>query len=129
MELKNGRITMLISGNETTIELKDADSSITFCKITLTPEQLSEALSRLYYTHCNIEIYGLDKLGKTHENKRFTFELPKDYDKVKLSEYCNTAMIREGLSDWTSDDYYKSQDSFYRKDGKEYARVTIRRWV
>lgn len=30
---------------------------------------------------------------------------------------------------WTPDLYFGSQNSFFRENGKEYARVTIRRWI
>ena len=30
---------------------------------------------------------------------------------------------------WTSDDYFGFQHSFFMKDGEEWARVTVRRWV
>ena len=129
MKLENARISIFISAHETTIELKDNDSIATFCKVTLTPQQLSQALGRLSYTHCVAEVSGLDKLGKKHENKQFSFELPENYIKTDLAKYCRLAMLKEGLLDWEDDNYYSSQNSFFVKDGKKYANVTIRRWI
>jgi len=129
MKLENARISLFISGEETTIEIKDNDSSITFCKVTLTPEQLSQALGRLSYTHCIAEVAGIDKLGKKHENKTFEFELPENINKEETEKYCRLAMLREGLEEWVSDNYYNSQSSYFKKDGKSYARVIIRRWI
>lgn len=68
MEIK-GKITFLVDKNKTTIQLHDDGASITFCEIELTNDQLASALSRMGYTECkSVNVFGLDKLGKKHEN-------------------------------------------------------------
>ena len=133
MKLEKASITFLVSTERTTIEIKDHKSGQTFLKITLTPEQLSMALSRLSYTPCEAEVYNIDKLGKTLFNESFEFEIPKELrssSKAKeLSELCLASLAEHGMSDWTPDIYFSSQNSFFNRDGKEYARAVIRRWL
>jgi hypothetical protein len=128
MKLK-GNISILINRESTTIEIRDSEANTMFVEITLTPEQLSEVLSRMKYTACEIEVFGLDRVGKKHENKRFEFVVPSDLkgkrDSEKLREHAQT-LLTDG---WIADGYFSSQDSFFTKDGIDYARVTIRRWV
>ena len=73
MKIKDGRITILVSKEQTRIEIKDNDASITFVRIEITPVQLSQALSRLSFVRCDMEVVGLDKIGKKMENKDFKF--------------------------------------------------------
>lgn len=124
-----GKISILISRDSTTIEVRDANASVTFARIKLTPEQLSEALARTMYTDCSIEVHGLDKIGKTHESETFVFEIPPMPLGTKRDEKELQALAQSQLSDgWVADFYFGSQNSFFRKDGKDFARVTIRRW-
>lgn len=136
MKLENGKITILISEEGTTIELHDRNASITFARITLTPKGLSAALSRRAYVDCDMQLHALDKIGKEHECKGFSFEIPEalynDYkarDKNATHQIALRALEDAGMSDWTPDSYYGGQDSFYTKDGKHYAKAIIRRWV
>lgn len=136
MKLKDGRITFLVSRERITISLIDNEASTTFAEVLLTPEQFAQALGRTSHTECEISVYGLDKIGKTHENDSFEFEIDEELTKFKrdnkyeeLNDVCIKALSEAGKSDWTPDRYYASQNSFFKKDGKQYARVTIRRWI
>ena len=80
----DGRITILFSDHGLEIEIEDNKSGLTFVRAKLNGEQTLQALSRLAYTHCNLEVRGLDKVGLTHECKQFEFQLPQggeDWDK------------------------------------------------
>lgn len=132
MKLENGKFTMLVNQDYTEIEIHDGNASQTFCRIKLTPEQLSAALSRRVYVECEIDVVGIDKLGKKHENETFEFEIMEQATKELngyLNQTCLKALNKAGMSDWTPDNYYSSQNSFFTKDGKKHARTTIRRWV
>jgi hypothetical protein len=130
-----GRISILIGREGTRIEIKDEKSAVTFVEVNITPDQLSAALSRQALVECELEVRGLDCIGKKHENKTFSFEIP---DSIDLSDrWTNDSVEKELqkyaqslLSDgWMSDGYFRSQNSFFEKDGKKWARVKIRRWV
>jgi len=78
---------------------------------------------------CEIEVRGLEKIGKKHENKRFEFEIPRDLassrNESELQKLAQS-LLKDG---WIAERYFSSQDSFFKKDGVQYARCTIRRWV
>lgn len=133
MKINNAAITFLVSSDQTTIEIIDKDASITFCKIILTPEQLSMALSRLSYTPCSADVYNLHKIGKKHENEKFQFEITKELrssnKSAELTELCIKSLAELDMAEWVPDTYFGSQDSFLSKGDKVYANATIRRWI
>jgi hypothetical protein len=134
----DGKITILINQDYTDIEIYDENSSITFIKIKLTPEELSSALSRLAYTPCKVEIIGLEKIGKKMIVKDFAFQIPQELmDKYKNTynipenELWNDAQIlldKEG-DGYTPDRYFRSQGTFFKKDGVDCVRVLARKWI
>lgn len=131
MKLENGKIDLFVNENGVTLNVYDTPSSIRFLTIKMTSEQFCAALGRLSYAPVlSIEIDGLDKIGKKMEIDELIF--PLDMGKDRYNDRENKAIeqskkhIPEG---WVSDDYFRSQNSFFTKDGKDFARVTIRRWV
>ena len=124
-----GRISILINRDGTTIEIEDEKANTRFVRITLTPEQLSAALSRQMAVECELEVKGLSRVGKVHENKSFEFEIPKDLASSRNEQ--NLHEIAQSLltDGWVADRYFSSQNSFFQKDGVRYARCTIRRWI
>ena len=129
MKIKNPKITMLINPEYTEIEITDSDSNTTIAKVKLTPEQLSAILSRQGYMNCECSTGDLTRVGKKHENKYFEFEITYSKTKEDLSLACNEALFQQNMHEWVPDNYYRSQNSFFSKDGKDYARTVIRRWV
>lgn len=133
MQLQDGRITMLISYDGTTIEIHDNQANTTFCTVKLTPEQLSHAMSKLGNTKCEVTVHNLSRVGTMHENAQFEFEIPPNLSGSDhtdaLTVLCNEKLRDSGMEDWTPDIYYGRQDSFFELAGTSMARVTIRRWV
>lgn len=129
MEKLQGKISIFINREYTTIEIEDENANARFVKVTLTPEQLSAALSRQMSVDCDLEVKGLWRVGKKHENKKLEFEIP---EKLATSSKSNELqeLAQSQLNDgWIAESYFGSQDSFFKKEGKQYARVTIRRWI
>lgn len=130
MKIKNASITILINKEQATIELHDEDASITFAEIILSPEQLCSALSRLSHTSCKLTVGGLDKIGKKMEHKELIFEITEDLgygkERYKIAEQLANKACPKG---WSSSNYFGSQGSFFVKNGKQFARCTIRRWI
>ena len=125
----NAKITMLFRENGLTIEVTDDDSCLTFLDIHMSSEQICKALSRLASVSVDsCEVYGLERIGKTMEHKRFSFQIPGESfrDRKALAEQISQSQCPEG---WESDNYFGSQDSFFSKDGKDYARTTRRRYI
>jgi len=129
MELSNAKISILVNDDRTTIDVKDSDAAITFLKIELTPEQLSQCLSRLVNVKCESAIVcDLDKVGKKHTNKKLEFKMPSEsmYKDVDTA----TKLAKENCPDgWEPDLYFGSQESFFYKDGELWAECTIRKWI
>lgn len=130
MILKEAGISILTSEEKVTIEIEDMGSITKFVKVTMTPEQFTQALSRLSNTKCSVEVRGLHKVGKRHEHKEFTFEVPsglgfgRDRDKRFLP-----ILMRKCPEGWEPDTHFGSQNSFFSEGTKNYARTIIRRWV
>ena len=128
-KLKNGKITILFRQDGLKIEVEDGGSSVRFVDITLTQEQLCRALSREACVPCDITLSGLDKIGKTLQHRKFVFELPPDTNYSNKKEKAQEQIKLKCPEGWEPDIYFNSQDSFFTKDDKEYARTTIRQWV
>lgn len=127
MELEQATISILVGSEETTIELHDKKSGTLFCRATLTPEALSKCLSRTAYVECKVVVAGLDNLNKKLVVDKLEFEISKtSYEKKKDNAY-DTALIACPPG-WEVDNYFGSQTSFFTKDGKNYARATIRKY-
>lgn len=130
MKLEEAKITFLVNREYTEIEIHDAKANVTFVKVRLTPAQLSSMMSQLSRTDCECEVMDLDIVGKTHENTDFVFELPsKGLKENEVFSICRAALKARGMEEWEPDNYFRSQGSFFQKDGKQYARATIRRYI
>lgn len=129
MELKDGRITILAEEKGVTIKLHDHEASITFAEVALTSEQFTQALSRLGYTKCAIELTNLKLVGKAMVHKVFKFRIPNLEcweDKKRMAHREAKKVCPEG---WKPDLYFEAKDSFFEKNGKSYAKTTIRQWI
>lgn len=128
MKIK-GQLTLLINRDYTEIEVHDKNANTCFTRIRLTPEQLSAALSRQGYVDCELQVYGLDKIGKTHECKSFEFAIPPDLAKTSKEKELAELAQSQLTDGWVAEEYFRSQNTFFEKDGVQYARCTIRRYV
>jgi hypothetical protein len=130
----SGKISIFV-GEETRIEVKDTSSNTTFLRINLDPIQFTQALGRLACVDCDLDVYGVDRIGKKHEHKKYEFQLPDDYDTYvkseryeELSSYCQELLDVEGEG-YICDRYFGSKDSFFVRDNLKWGRITIRRYV
>jgi hypothetical protein len=57
------------------------------------------------------------------------FEVPKWNTDISDKEQAMELAKEHCPYGWTPDLYFNSQDSFFYKDKKRFARTTIRRWV
>lgn len=124
-----GKITFLINPDGATIEIEDDKANTTFLTVNLTPSQLMACLSRQGYVDCELDIKGLDRVGKTHEAKEFTIEIPEKLNNSSHQDDLQKIIQSQLTDGWIADGYFGSQNSFFRKDGKQYARCIIRRYV
>ncbi len=130
-----GNITILVDGKGARIEVEDESSGIRFLKINLSAEQFMACLGRLANVECDINLKGIELIGKNRETSKHEFKIPAElYNRrYKERDYFDKAaqeLAQSQLTDgWIADSYFGSQGSFFQKDGERWARVTIRRWV
>lgn len=121
---------MLVDTDGTRISVRDIDSNITFLEIELTPDQLSAILSRRADVKVDINVHALDKIGKTHHNKRFEFKLPEGFVTYENKNKIYELACKQAPEGWEVDDYFGSQDSFFfDDDGNKMCGVIIRQWI
>ena len=125
-----GEITFLINRESTEIEIRDADACTLILTISMTPDQLSSALSRLGNTECNLEVNTncFDRIGKKHEHGTHEFKLGYHKRGIKDDDIKKEA-IKTCPKGWIPDLYFGGQNSFFSKGDEHWARCTIRRYV
>lgn len=132
MSKLEGQLTIMCNRDRPVeIEIVDKESGGRLAVVHVGHTQFVAALGRMGSCACTIEHGNLSKVGKIHESKRFEFPLtankPITYkNREAVAKACVMDHCPEG---WEPDNYYGSQDSFFEKDGEQWARTTIRRWV
>lgn len=131
MELKGNITICKTTGNnykKIHIEISDEVSRIRFCDVIMDLDAFADALTGLGFCKCDIDVRGLEHLGKRKERKQLTLKMPdvgwKERDKTAfniLSQNCPDG--------WTPVNYFGSQGSFFFKDGELYVVGTVERWV
>ena len=126
----DAKLTMLVGEDGARIEIRDEASSITFVRINVKPDQFMAALGRLCNVDCDVaEVFGLDNLGKKLEVSELVIELPESTDFHSRKQVAKMIAKEKCPDGWVSDGYFSSQNSFFRRGAKEFARTTIRTWV
>lgn len=124
-----GRVSILCDKNGAIIEIEDHNANVGFLKIQLTAEQFTSCLGRLAMVPCEIDVKGIDKVGKKHENKSFEFAISDAEYSNRNTSVLQTAAQNQLTDGWVADNYFGSQNSFFKKGDQWFARVTIRRWI
>jgi|GEM_PF-1844841 len=129
-------ISKIYGGEEKEIKISfsDDNSSIEFASARMSLVKFAECITGLSHCEGIGEVRGLDKVGKKMEHDEIIFEMPDHtYENKKMiaKEAGNKALKEQRTRDsgWVISDSFNSQGSFFRKDNKEYARASIRRWV
>ena len=115
------------------LELKDDLSKITFVALHITRDLLMRALGGLAYVDCEFQAKELDKVGKTLETRTLecpVVQAPGFMEERKGPKERALEIVTQACPDeWKPDLYFGSQDSFFTKDGRQWCRTTVRRWV
>ncbi len=129
MLLKDGRVSIHFRPEGLRIEVIDHEANLTFCQVELTAEQMANALSGLAYCQAKVEVGGLDKVGLRMEHETLEFPLPEGTKYRNVKEVAVEQVKYFCPDGWEADLWFSSQGSFFRLNGQEFARTTIRRWV
>jgi hypothetical protein len=115
------------------ITISDKDASLDIIELNLTREQFINAtMNRLSNTDVISSVaYGIENLGKTLEMDTLAFEIPPGLLRSKsVDKTLQNLALKSTPEGWYPDMIFNSKNSFFStKDGKHYARTTIRRWV
>ena len=126
-----GNIDILYSNGRVRITVFDKAAACVVCEVEMTPEQFTHAaMGRL--SHCDVEsihVPALEKVGKTMEHKSVEFPIDCDGFGDERKQAAIEAAKAHTPEGWIASEYYGSQGSFFKKDGKQWARTTIRRWA
>ncbi len=98
----------------------------------MTSTEFTTALTGRFRTECHIMVDELDKVGLVQENKTFEFymgTLVETNTPVNMNSEAIRIAKRECPEGWVPDENYSSQESFFFRDGEQWARTVIRRWV
>lgn len=112
------------------IEVECEKSGTRFLELRISHADMMKAIQRSGDQKCKIKCRGLHQVGKKMEHKQFEF--PFDRRKIpfkELDEMASREAIRVCPEGWYPDLYFGSKNSFFTKDGTEWARTIIRRWV
>lgn len=132
MKLEDGRITLLVSKEEISIEIYDYNAGVPLAKIELSPEQFAQALSKLTYTKCkSVEIINLEKIGKKEECKDFEFVISGSEEVYwkNREEIAKKVAKKKCPKGWKPVLYFNSRNSFFQRENKWYAKTTIKKWI
>jgi len=81
-------------------------------------------------TPCDLDLRGLDKVGKKMEHRNFVFEIEEIHPtppNADLISRCMIALAEQGMEEWIPG--FSSQGTFFKDGDICFARTTIRRWV
>jgi hypothetical protein len=112
------------------IQIKDVDAKLKFVELHISYAKFTEALTGRSEVDCEIKVTDLHNVGRIKESKEFIFEMPKGsgmfYDNKDAAK---DEALRLADKGWTPSLYFGSQNSFYQKFDKYYAKTTQSRWV
>jgi len=111
------------------IEIQDENSDIKFLELSLSLEDFTRAITGQACIPIEFEIRGLDNVGKIKEQKELVFEMPKsNYGEQRIIDALKYASLAAEPG-WSVNNYFSSQNSFFQKDDKYYARTTQYRYM
>lgn len=110
------------------ISIRDELSHIEFVEAKISFNDFAEAITGLSFVDCDIMVNGLEKVGMQIERKTLEFEMPESsYNDRKDIAYQEALKLCD--DGWIPSSYFSSQGSFFKKDGKDFARTSASRWV
>jgi hypothetical protein len=112
------------------ITIDDVNAVTQFLEIEMSLEDFAECLTGLAARPCVFDARGLERIGKKREMQDFIFELPDGtMFGSKTKEIATELAIKLSPIGWEVSTYFNSQNSFFKENGKEWARTHILRWV
>ena len=109
------------------IRFEDIASSIEFAEVTMTPEAFGSAITGLSSQDAELEVRGLQFVGKQRINELRQIECPlKTYDRKEMENWLRDNAQEDG---WMVNTYLGSQSSIKHKDGKTILNYSVTKYV
>jgi hypothetical protein len=116
-------------GHYAQITVDDRDAVRGMIKIEMSMKSLALAITGQGCIEGKGTARNIERVGTIMENKDFTFFIGgDDYGNAQKARAIEEAQ-RICPAGWTPDLSFSSQNSFFKRDGKQFARTIIRRWV
>lgn len=122
------RVNCSHSDDYISIRLEDEAARITFAEVKLGLTGFAHMLTGLSGVECDIEVSGLENVGKIKERKQASFELPEG-TKFTEERTAALAVLAEINDGWTYSTYLGSQNTFYSDGDKCFFRTWAARWI
>jgi hypothetical protein len=120
----NAKLSINIGEEKTILTIKDCKAGIQFLELVVDNNMLLRALGRFGLVECDCELRGLENVGKKLVIDSMVFIVP-EHDKTLAGAIADERCP----AGWIPDKSFSSQDSFLYKDGRIFAKTTIRKWV
>lgn len=132
MFIKEPGITILADKDSVVIQLSNGIND--FITVKLTPNQFTQALSRLMHTKCiSMKLYDLDIINKKRISEPIEFKVSNRYlyqthNKFLklLTEYKAKKICPKG---WNINLYFGSSNSYFYKDKETWARTQVYKYI
>lgn len=113
------------------IEITDERSHIGFCRIKISMTEFGNAITGLSFRPCELDLLGLEKVGKFREYKEEVIYISSPSLLTSLKEKAAEVLAPYEIDGWigSRDDLINHHRQFTKDDGKSYARVGFVRFV
>lgn len=114
------------SGSKVCIDIQDSTSKIHFVEIEVDLAEFTNAITGLGSRPVEMEVMGLDRVGMERETMEIEFPIGEDY---RAREHAAEIAKDHTPEGWVPPSYFSSQNSFFRKHDKQWARGLACRFV
>ena len=120
------------------ITITDDAAGIEFLEIGMSYSDFTKCITGQAYIPCEFETRGLEHVGKTIERSKISAPMEDHSWKERdiISAICIAkeldilnSLLEDDEPRWISNNYFGSQDTYFRVDGVDMVRTGIHRWV
>jgi len=112
------------------IKVQDVKSRTRFLDVEISYSDFAQLLTGLSEVSCDIIPNNLDRVGKEMVMEEVVVEMSEEASYSKpLANQRVLNWIEASEHDWVIFGGFSSQNTFFKKEGINYARTNLRRWV
>jgi hypothetical protein len=128
--IRISRVTSNMGDDYIEIEIRDKPSRQTAFRGRMSLQDFAMLVTGRGDVPIEAEWSGLDRVGKIMEMREIEFPIPANAGHGERRKRIAIAEAARHTPDgWFADTYFASLSSFFCKNGEDWARTTIRRWV